>query len=252
MNVSRSIRLCMLVGLSIMMVATAQAELVTYTLENVILDDGNAQMSGTFTWTYNVDDFENGIGQFSVLDIPFTVHDHTDLDATFDVGNSIEITLDGSVHDDGVDITLFLLQPLTPSSGSSVDLSRSRYEIGGNGFHDGYFLSGEIVLAGATNVGDETTAGATGIKLSIFPNPFNPQTTLSYSIARPGLVWLSIYDASGQLVSSVLDGVFSAAGEITYTWDGRDSRGQELGSGIYFARLKTEDDLRTRKMVLLR
>ena len=59
---------------------------------------------------------------------------------------SIEITLEGSVHDDGVDITLFLSQPLTPTTSSLIDLAEteSKYEIGGNGFHDGFFLSGSI------------------------------------------------------------------------------------------------------------
>jgi hypothetical protein len=88
--------------------------------------------------------FRLSAGQFSFLDIPYTPHDHTDLDAVFDIGNSIEITLAGSVHDDGVDITLFLLQPLTPTTSSSIDLVRSKYSIGGNGFHDGLFLSGSI------------------------------------------------------------------------------------------------------------
>jgi hypothetical protein len=120
------------------------AEIVVYTLDNVILDDNNTPMYGTFSWTYNAGDFENGVGVFTFLDIPFTIHDHTDLDATFDIGNSIEITLAGSVHDDGVDITLFLLQPLTPTTSASVDLTRSQYEIGGNGFHTGLFLSGSV------------------------------------------------------------------------------------------------------------
>lgn len=127
-----------------MVSANAQAVTVVYTLDNVILDDNNAPMAGTFSWTFNEGNFENGVGQFSFLEIPFTNHDHTDLDAVIDIGNSIEITLDGSVHDDGVDITLFLVQPLTPTTPASIDLVRSKYEIGGNGFHDGSFLSGSI------------------------------------------------------------------------------------------------------------
>ena len=85
----------------------------------------------------------------------FTLHNHTDLDAVFDIENSIEITLEGSVHDDGVDIALFLSQPLTPATSSSIDRVRSKYEIGGNGFHDGLFLSGSIsptLLPGDVNL----------------------------------------------------------------------------------------------------
>ncbi len=119
------------------------ADEVSYTLENVILDD-HTQMTGTFTWTFEIGDFENGEGQFIFLDIPHTSHDHTDLNATIDVAQSIEITLPNSTHDDGVDITLFLLEALTPTTSSSINLVRSKYEIGGNGFHDGIFLSGLI------------------------------------------------------------------------------------------------------------
>jgi hypothetical protein len=114
-----------------------------FTLDNVILDD-NTQMTGTFAWTYDAGDFEGGVGQFTSLDIPWTLHDQDDLDVVFDVGSSIEITLAGSVHDDGVDITLFLLQPLTPTTPSSIDLTRSKYDIGGNGFHSGVFVSGTL------------------------------------------------------------------------------------------------------------
>jgi len=124
----------------------AQAETVYYTLDNVILADGK-QMTGTFSWTYEIDDFENGVGQFISLVIPWTSHNQDDLDATFDIGSSIEITLEGSVHDDGVDINLVLSQPLTTNTSSSIVTGApdgSKYEIGGNGFHDGFFQSGSI------------------------------------------------------------------------------------------------------------
>ena len=139
------------------------AETVYYTLDNVILDD-DRQMTGTFSWTYDAGDFENGTGQFVSLEIPWTSHNQDDLNATFDIGSSIEITLEGSVHDDGVDITLFLLQPLTPSTSSPIDLDRSKYEIGGNGFHTGVFQNG-----------------------SILP----PTVHLSFSSASPGFITLS-------------------------------------------------------------
>lgn len=123
----------------------AHAATVFYTLDNVTLA-GNTPMTGTFSWTYDVGDFENGVGQFTFLEIPWTLHDHTDLEASFDIGSSIEITLEGSVHDDGVDITLVLAQPLTPTTSSLLALGsgESKYEIGGNGFHDGLIQKGRI------------------------------------------------------------------------------------------------------------
>ena len=143
MTAAKGIYSWMIFSFVIMAASNAHAITVNYTLDNVILDD-STQMTGTFSWTFNGGDFENGVGQFSSLVIPWTSHNQDDLDAVFDIGNSIEVTLEGSVHDDGVDITLFLIQPLTPTTSASVDLVRSKYEIGGNGFHDGLFLSGSI------------------------------------------------------------------------------------------------------------
>ena len=135
----------------------AGAETVNYTLDNVIMDSGGRQLIGTFSWTYDdPEEFENGVGEFSFLDVPFTAHDHTDLEIEVDVGGSVEITFPGNFHDDGVDITLFLDGALTPTSGAPMDLDRSKYEIGGNGFHDGAFISGSISL-----VVEEPTPGDT-------------------------------------------------------------------------------------------
>ncbi len=133
---------------ALMAMPDAHADLVNYTLDNVILDDGT-QMTGTFSWTFAAGDFGNGAGQWSSLAIPWTLHDQNDLNSTFDVGSSIEITLPGNLHDDGVDITLFLLQPLTPTTLSLIDLTRSKYDIGGNGFHAGAFLGGSVAPAAA-------------------------------------------------------------------------------------------------------
>ena len=67
-----------------MATSNAHADIVYYTLDNVILDD-NTQMTGTFSWTYDISDFESGVGQFSSLDIPWTSHNQDDLNATFDI-----------------------------------------------------------------------------------------------------------------------------------------------------------------------
>ncbi|MEN8255276.1 MAG: hypothetical protein ABFR33_07380 [Verrucomicrobiota bacterium] len=132
-------------------VFNAHAETVYYSLDNVILDDGT-QMAGLFSWIYDIGDFENGVGQFVSLEIPWTTHDESDLSAIIDVTESIEIVLTNNVHDDGVDIMLVLEQPLTPNTSSLINTNNtaSKYEIGGNGFHTGIFLSGSIVPTNAT------------------------------------------------------------------------------------------------------
>ncbi len=257
MNAAKFIYLGIAISVVSLAGADAKADVVEYTLVNVILDDNNAQMSGTFSWTYEVGDFENGIGQFSYLDIPYTSHDHTDLNAVIDVGSSVEITLEGSVHDDGVDITLFLEQPLTPTTGSLIDLSRSQFEIGGNGFHDGLFLSGSIEPTGVTAVGSgstspETIVAAPTCSLAIYPNPFNPVTTMSFDLPRSSSVRLGIFDVVGRLVRTLVAEEYHAAGRFEVSWNGHDDGGRMVTSGTYFVRMQAGSEAVTRKVMLLK
>ncbi len=83
------------------------------------------------------------------------------------------------------------------------------------------------------------------------PNPFNPTTTLSYSIPQSGMVHLVVYDAAGRRVKTLEDG-FRNAGPQQAVWDGRDDAGRVVSSGVYFARLTASGEVRTRKMVLLK
>ncbi len=135
---------------AIMQVGTAQAATVSYALNEVILhNDYNGQegqMTGTFSWTYDLGDFENGVGTFSELFIPWLApSDYALLVITFDIGNSIEFTRGGiSGHDAGIDVTLFLKEALTPTGSTLIDQSRSKFDIGGNGFIFGGFTSGSI------------------------------------------------------------------------------------------------------------
>ena len=145
MSTSKNICFWVVFGFIFMTAFSAHADTVYYTLDNVILDD-TTQMTGTFSWTFNTDEFANGFGEFTALDIPWTGHDHTDLIATIDPTQSIEITLEVNTDSDGVDITLVLLQPLTPTTSSLINLAptESKYQIGADNFHRGIFLSGSI------------------------------------------------------------------------------------------------------------
>ena len=83
------------------------------------------------------------------------------------------------------------------------------------------------------------------------PNPFNPATTIRFGLARQGRATLSIYDVSGRLVRTLVDGPRSAA-VYRETWDGRDARGNAVASGVYFYRLRAGTFSETKKMVLTR
>jgi hypothetical protein len=82
------------------------------------------------------------------------------------------------------------------------------------------------------------------------PNPFNPRTTIPYTLDAPGRIRIGIYDASGALVS-MLDGGARPAGSHTVAWDGRDRSGKVVSSGVYFYRLEGARGS-ARKMVLLK
>lgn len=84
-----------------------------------------------------------------------------------------------------------------------------------------------------------------------YPNPFNPTTTIAYSLERPANVTLSIYDATGCTVLVLINAKQEAAHYKT-TWDGRDHAGTPVASGVYFLRLRAGDFTQVRKMVLVR
>jgi len=91
-----------------------------------------------------------------------------------------------------------------------------------------------------------------------YPNPFNPVTRISFVVGKdvaPGdskvPVSLEIFDVSGRVVKVLLREELPS-GEYSTFWDGRDSRGMALASGVYFARLVVDKEEFTRKLVILR
>jgi hypothetical protein len=84
-----------------------------------------------------------------------------------------------------------------------------------------------------------------------YPNPFNPTTTISFTTSASSLVVLSIYDAQGRLVTTLVNGS-KPAGSFTAAWSGRDSNGVPVASGVYFVRLQSSGQTQTRKIVLLK
>jgi hypothetical protein len=84
-----------------------------------------------------------------------------------------------------------------------------------------------------------------------FPNPFNPQATIPYSVAITGRVTLCVYDVRGALVRTLVDEIV-VAGHHRTTWDGRDQRGARAASGVYFLRLTVGNEVRAGKIVLIK
>ena len=92
--------------------------------------------------------------------------------------------------------------------------------------------------------------------LQNFPNPFNPETWIPFTLSEPKHVTIRIYSSTGQLVRT-LDleqkppGAYLSKEKAAY-WDGKNEAGEMVASGIYFYNLKTGKFAETKKMILLR
>jgi hypothetical protein len=106
----------------------------------------------------------------------------------------------------------------------------------------GYDICTGIITSG-TGVEDETPVA---YDLSNAPDPFNPATTISYSMGKAGNVKLEVFNVLGQKVASLFDGQ-KEAGNYSVRWDASD-----FANGVYFAVMKTEGFTKTEKMMLVK
>lgn len=84
-----------------------------------------------------------------------------------------------------------------------------------------------------------------------YPNPFNPETVIRYSIGRPSSVRLTVFDLLGRQVRTLVNSP-QEAGKYTVRWNGRNSDGWPVASGVYLYRLETGDYQASRRMIVLR
>ena len=103
----------------------------------------------------------------------------------------------------------------------------------------------------AVDVDDAIHIPPTSLQISNYPNPFNPETTISYTLPSSGMVSLEIYNSRGQLVRSLLSEE-QTAGEHSLIWNGRDDSGHSVASGLYLCRIACNGKQETRKMLLLK
>ncbi len=102
---------------------------------------------------------------------------------------------------------------------------------------------------------DPAAEGGTPAALALLgnhPNPFNPSTTLRFSVPAGGApLRLAVHDLQGRLLRVLAEGSYPA-GEQAVVWDGRDERGEALPSGVYFSRLSQGDSRQQGKLLLLK
>ncbi|MCD4650754.1 MAG: T9SS type A sorting domain-containing protein, partial [Candidatus Cloacimonetes bacterium] len=98
---------------------------------------------------------------------------------------------------------------------------------------------------------DDNIVQSPKLGLANYPNPFNPETTISYNLAEATPVELNIYNLKGQLVRTLVSEVQNA-GNYSVVWKGTDTDNNTVSSGIYLYQIKTNLQIKTNKAILLK
>ena len=89
------------------------------------------------------------------------------------------------------------------------------------------------------------------LKIENYPNPFNPETRITFNLPETEHVNLSVYNLKGQLVKILADEILPA-GNNSLIWDGRNKNGRAVGSGVYLVRMKSSNEVATKKVMLIK
>jgi len=177
-----------------------------------------------------------------------------DVSTTVVDGEECDCTTDGA---DGFDdLTLkFDTQEIVAALGSVNDGDQEVLTLTGN-LIDGTAIEGKdcVIIKSKGKGLDKAASTALLESFSLepnYPNPFNPETRITYSLANGADVIIKIFNVRGRLVRTFVN-EFKSAGQYSILWDGRDSSGLLVPSGTYIYQIKAGDFEQTRKMVLLK
>jgi len=160
-----------------------------------------------------------------------------------DGGQTFPTTLAANTSNDGTE------QIVVPNI--NTNQGRIKVEAVGNVFFDINNFNFQIqTVAG---IADDAAAGAAGqlVLRENRPNPFNPETHISFDLPNAGPTSLRVYDMTGRLVATLVDRHLTA-GAHSATWNGVDMNGQQVASGVYLYELQTATARETRRMTLLK
>lgn len=160
--------------------------------------------------------------------------------------DSCQCTTDGP--DGYMDLTLkFDHQAIAAALGSVVDGEVKVLRITGMTYDSVQIVGKDCVII----IKKKGSKLSGGYSLSNYPNPFNPETEISFSLPERAQVSLVVYNILGEKVKTLVSQTMDA-GTHSIRWDSRDEAGNPVSSGIYFYRLKTENFDQTMKMLLMK
>ena len=203
----------------------------------------------------------NGAAGFVVLDIdPATVPVLFNSFRARAVGRSVEITWDLNVDErvSGIDVLRSsgaATLPVKLNAGGSLPASTRSFKDERVEANRTYQYS--IVVKTANGLQYRSPSVTVEMPprslemLSPYPNPFNPTTTIAFELPAAGYANVSIYDAAGRLVVTLLDGP-RPAGLNEIEWDATGSNGNRVGSGVYVARVVSDGVTKSTKLTLLK
>ncbi|MBP7309720.1 MAG: carboxypeptidase regulatory-like domain-containing protein, partial [Candidatus Cloacimonetes bacterium] len=113
-----------------------------------------------------------------------------------------------------------------------------------------FFMVDDVQVWAVDNDDPEAPAVVTTLKNN-FPNPFNPETTIAFSVKEAMPVTIEIYNVKGQKVKTLVNET-KAAGNYTVPWNGTDSNGRSVSSGIYYYKMTAGKYSSTKKMIMMK
>ncbi len=150
-----------------------------------------------------------------------------------------QITINGTVTDSE-------LNPISDALVEIIDETDTN-----NVYSDVTDISGNFSISNITDIEVQPKLVPTDhIVLRNYPNPFNPTTIIYFELPKPENIEIKIYDILGREVRTLYNN-YKKAGTYHMNWDGRNNFGGGVAAGIYFCRLKTKDQFKVHKMVLL-
>jgi len=116
---------------------------------------------------------------------------------------------------------------------------------------DGWYVDDVLIAIDGPETGVDEIVHR-DLAIANFPNPFNPVTSISFTMPRSGAADVRVYDATGRLVRTLVADENRDAGRHDVIWNGRDDSGRSVAAGVYFSRIVAGENEASAKMVLLK